>query len=81
MTALLLRSGLVDERGVDDPSLAEDRTHLLNVDATYTQDHCDENASPGFLVSNSDAVRSVRKLHKIAAATGTLVVPAQDLNA
>ena len=40
---------------------------LLTVDAAYTTDHWEEKALPGFLASVVDTVRSVRKLHRIAA--------------
>jgi glyoxylase-like metal-dependent hydrolase (beta-lactamase superfamily II) len=51
---------------------------LLAVDAAYTTDHWDEKALPGFLASAVDAVRSVRKLHRIARRSGSLVVTGHD---
>jgi N-acyl homoserine lactone hydrolase len=53
-------------------------TVLLTVDAAYTTDHWNERALPGFLVSAQDAVRSVKKLHRIAQRSNALVVPGHD---
>jgi N-acyl homoserine lactone hydrolase len=51
---------------------------LLTIDAAYTTDHWDEKALPGFLASTVDTVRSVRKLHRIAARSGSTVVTGHD---
>lgn len=53
-------------------------TFLLTVDAAYTTDHWEEKALPGFLASAVDAVRSVRKLHRIARRSGATVVTGHD---
>ena len=54
---------------------------LLTVDAAYTTDHWEEKALPGFLASAVDTVRSVRKLHRIAARSGSTVVTGHDPDA
>jgi N-acyl homoserine lactone hydrolase len=54
---------------------------LLTVDAAYTTDHWDETALPGFLASTVDTVRSVRKLHRIAARSDSTVVTGHDPDA
>jgi N-acyl homoserine lactone hydrolase len=54
---------------------------LLTVDAAYTMDHWEEKALPGFLASAVDAVRSVRKLHRIAGRSGSMVVTGHDPDA
>jgi glyoxylase-like metal-dependent hydrolase (beta-lactamase superfamily II) len=54
---------------------------LLTVDAAYTMDHWNEKALPGFLASAVDAVRSVRKLHRIAERSGSTVVTGHDPDA
>ena len=54
---------------------------LLTVDAAYTTDHWEEKALPGFLASVVDTVRSVRKLHRIAARSGSTVVTGHDPDA
>jgi glyoxylase-like metal-dependent hydrolase (beta-lactamase superfamily II) len=54
---------------------------LLTVDAAYTLDHWNEKALPGFLASAVDAARSVRKLHRIAARSGSTVVTGHDPDA
>ena len=54
---------------------------LLTVDAAYTMDHWEEKALPGFLASAVDAVRSVRKLHRIAARSESTVVTGHDPDA
>lgn len=51
---------------------------LLTADACYTKDHWDEKCLPGISVSNSEWLRSLRKLREIAAATGALVVLGHD---
>lgn len=51
---------------------------LLTIDAAYTQDHWDNRALPGLVVSSAQAADSVAKLHKIAAATGATVIPGHD---
>jgi glyoxylase-like metal-dependent hydrolase (beta-lactamase superfamily II) len=51
---------------------------LLTVDAAYTTDHWDEKALPGFLASAVDAVRSVRKMHRLAARSDATVVTGHD---
>ncbi|PCJ86221.1 MAG: MBL fold metallo-hydrolase [Hyphomicrobiales bacterium] len=51
---------------------------LLTIDAAYTQDHWDNKALPGLVVSSSDAADSVAKLHKIADDTGAMVVTGHD---
>ncbi len=51
---------------------------LLAIDAAYTQDHWDNKALPGLVVSSSDAANSVAKLHKIAGDTGAMVVTGHD---
>jgi glyoxylase-like metal-dependent hydrolase (beta-lactamase superfamily II) len=54
---------------------------LLTVDAAYTTDHWEEKALPGFLASVVDTVRSVRKLHRIAARSNATVVTGHDPDA
>ncbi|MGZ4197316.1 MAG: AttM family quorum-quenching N-acyl homoserine lactonase [Solirubrobacteraceae bacterium] len=54
---------------------------LLTVDAAYTTDHWEEKALPGFLASVVDTVRSVRKLHRLAARSGSTVVTGHDPDA
>jgi glyoxylase-like metal-dependent hydrolase (beta-lactamase superfamily II) len=54
---------------------------LLTVDAAYTMDHWEEKALPGFLASTVDTVRSVRKLHRIAAQSDSTVVTGHDPDA
>lgn len=54
---------------------------LLTVDAAYTTDHWNEQALPGFLASTVDTVRSVKKLHRIAARSGSTVVTGHDPDA
>jgi N-acyl homoserine lactone hydrolase len=54
---------------------------LLTVDAAYTTDHWEEKALPGFLASAVDTVRSVRKLHRIAARSNSTVVTGHDPDA
>lgn len=51
---------------------------LLTVDAAYTQDHWDNKALPGLVVSSADAADSVAKLHRIARDTGAMVVTGHD---
>ena len=54
---------------------------LLTVDAAYTTDHWEEKALPGFLADVVATVRSVRKLHRIAARSGSTVVTGHDPDA
>jgi glyoxylase-like metal-dependent hydrolase (beta-lactamase superfamily II) len=54
---------------------------LLTVDAAYTTDHWEEKALPGFLASAVETVRSVRKLHRIAASSASTVVTGHDPDA
>jgi N-acyl homoserine lactone hydrolase len=54
---------------------------LLTVDAAYTTDHWNEKALPGFLASAVDAVRSVRKLRRIAERSSSTVVTGHDPDA
>lgn len=51
---------------------------LLTADAVYTMDHWHEQALPGFMASAVDTVRSVRKLHALAARVGATLVPGHD---
>lgn len=51
---------------------------LLTIDAAYTTDRWEEKALPGFLASVVDAVRSVKKLHRIARRSGATVVTGHD---
>jgi N-acyl homoserine lactone hydrolase len=51
---------------------------LLTMDAAYTLDHWNEKALPGYSTSAVEAVRSVKKLHRIAANTGARVVSGHD---
>jgi glyoxylase-like metal-dependent hydrolase (beta-lactamase superfamily II) len=51
---------------------------LLTIDAAYTMDHWEERALPGLVCSSVDAAKSVRKLRKIAAETGAMVVAGHD---
>jgi N-acyl homoserine lactone hydrolase len=62
-------------------TLANAGSVLLTVDAAYTMDHWNEKALPGFLASAVDAVRSVRKLHRIADRSGSTVVTGHDPDA
>ena len=59
-------------------TLPNSGTILLTIDAAYTTDHWNEKALPGFLTSAIDAVRSVRKLHRIAARSDATVVTGHD---
>jgi len=59
-------------------TLPHSGTMLLTVDAAYTMDHWEERALPGFLASAVDAVRSVRKLHRIALRSDATVVTGHD---
>lgn len=59
-------------------TLPNSGTYLLCVDAAYTMDHWNEQALPGFLASAQDAVRSVKKLHRIAARSNATVVTGHD---
>lgn len=59
-------------------TLPNDGSVLLTVDAAYTTDHWDEKALPGFLASAVDSVRSVQRLHAVAAKTNALVVTGHD---
>jgi N-acyl homoserine lactone hydrolase len=59
-------------------TLPETGTYLLAVDAAYTRDHWDEKVLPGFLTSAVEAVRSVRKLHRIAEREEAIVVTGHD---
>lgn len=52
---------------------------LLTIDATYTMDHWNEKALPGFLTSAIETAHSVKKLRRLAEDTGALVVPGHDL--
>jgi N-acyl homoserine lactone hydrolase len=54
---------------------------LLTIDAAYTADHWNEKALPGSMVSALDAVRSVRKLHRIAERSDATVVTGHDPDA
>ena len=54
---------------------------LLTVDAAYTTDHWEEKALPGFLADVVATVRSVRKLHRIAARSDSTVVTGHDPDA
>lgn len=51
---------------------------LLTVDAAYTLDHWNEKALPGYATSALDAVRSVKKLHRLAGQTQARVVTGHD---
>jgi N-acyl homoserine lactone hydrolase len=62
-------------------TLPESGAMLLTVDAAYTTDHWEEKALPGFLASTVDTVRSVRKLHRIAARSDSTVVTGHDPDA
>jgi N-acyl homoserine lactone hydrolase len=59
-------------------TLPNSGTMLLTVDAAYTMDHWEEKALPGFLASVVDTVRSVRKLHRLAARSNATVVTGHD---
>lgn len=59
-------------------TLPQDGPIMLTVDASYTTDHWEERALPGFLASAVDSVRSVQKLHHIAERTDALVVTGHD---
>ncbi len=59
-------------------TLPHSGTMLLTVDAAYTTDHWEEKALPGFLASVVDTVRSVRKLHRLAARRDATVVTGHD---
>lgn len=51
---------------------------LLTIDAAYTQDHWDNKALPGLVVSSADAADSVAKLRRIASDTNAMVVTGHD---
>jgi N-acyl homoserine lactone hydrolase len=53
-------------------------TYLLTVDAANSLEHYEEQALPGFIVSATDTVRSVRKLRRIAWRSDAVVVPGHD---
>jgi N-acyl homoserine lactone hydrolase len=59
-------------------TLPNSGTILLTIDAAYTMDHWEEKALPGFLSSAVDSVRSVKKLHRIAARSSAMVVTGHD---
>jgi N-acyl homoserine lactone hydrolase len=59
-------------------TLPNSGTMLLTIDAAYTMDHWEEKALPGFLASAVDSVRSVKKLHRIAARGNATVVTGHD---
>lgn len=59
-------------------TLPNSGTMLLTIDAAYTMDHWEEKALPGFLASAVDSVRSVKKLHRIAARSDATVVTGHD---
>ncbi len=59
-------------------ALPNSGTILLTVDAAYTTAHWNERALPGVLTSAIEAVRSVRKLHRIAARSDATVVTGHD---
>ena len=54
---------------------------LLTIDATYTMDHWEKKALPGFLVSTIDTAHSVDKLRKVAAEKKAMVVTGHDPDA
>ncbi len=59
-------------------TLPNSGTMLPTIDAAYTMDHWEEKTLPGFLASAVDSVRSVRKLHRIAARANATVVTGHD---
>ncbi len=61
--------------------LPETGAILLAADAVYTMDHWHEKALPGFMASAVDAVRSVRKLHALAAREQAILVTGHDPDA
>ncbi len=62
-------------------TLPNSGTILLTVDAAYTTDHWEEKALPGFLASAVDAVRSVKKLRRLAERSNATVVTGHDPDA
>ncbi len=62
-------------------TLPNSGTVLLTVDAAYTTDHWEEKALPGFLASAVDAVRSVKKLRRLAERSNATVVTGHDPDA
>ncbi|SFB72736.1 Glyoxylase, beta-lactamase superfamily II [Flexibacter flexilis DSM 6793] len=62
-------------------TLPETGSLVLAVDASYTLDHWNDKALPGFLASAIDSVRSVAKLRYIAERYDALVVTGHDPDA
>ena len=62
-------------------TLPESGSLLLTVDASYTLDHWNEKALPGFMTSAVDTVRSVTKLHYMAERYNAQVVTGHDPDA
>jgi glyoxylase-like metal-dependent hydrolase (beta-lactamase superfamily II) len=59
-------------------TLPSGATFLLAVDAANSIDHLEEKSLPGFLVSAPDAIRSVRKLKRLAWRSNATVVAGHD---
>jgi N-acyl homoserine lactone hydrolase len=59
-------------------NLPSGRSFLLAVDAANTIAHLEERALPGFLISATDTVRSVRKLRRLAWRADATVVAGHD---
>lgn len=55
-------------------------TVLIVGDAAYTRDHWEERALPGLVASTIDAVRSVQKMRRLAAAHGAQVFFGHDMD-
>lgn len=58
--------------------LPESGPMLLTIDASYTTDHWERKALPGFLTSAKESVRSVEKLRFVAEKTGAKVITGHD---
>jgi N-acyl homoserine lactone hydrolase len=58
--------------------VASGTTYLLAADAANSLEHLEEKALPGFIISAVDALRSVRKLRRLAWRSNAVVVAGHD---
>jgi N-acyl homoserine lactone hydrolase len=59
-------------------TLGSGDTYLLTFDAANTMEHLDEKVLPGFLIDATEAVRSVRKLRRLAWRSQATIVASHD---
>lgn len=59
-------------------TLRSGAVHLLTVDAANTIDHLEERALPGFIISATETIDSVRKLRRLAWRANATVVAGHD---